>query len=129
MDQFESLGLKSGIWEGILRRETAPARLVLVHMGARVGDARSTPQADGSWRVAAAIPSQRLSDGVQSFLLMEDQGEDSQPLQPGAMHLASLDIVAGRPLEEDTRAEMNLMRGEIDLLKRELRRIATKLNG
>lgn len=124
MDQFESLGLKSGIWQGILRREAPPARLLLVHMGNRVGEARATAQDDGSWRVAAAIPAEKLSDGVQTFILLEDQGKDTEPPQPGAPHLASLSLIAGTPLENDLLAEMNLMRGELDLLKKELRRLA-----
>lgn len=124
MDQFESLGLKSGIWLGVLRRDVAPGRLLLVHMGARVGDARATAQDDGTWRIAAAIPPQKLSDGVQTFLLLEDQGEGAEPPQAGARHLASLSIVAGELVEEDMRAEMNLMRSELDLLKKELRRLA-----
>ena len=44
MDEFESLGLKSGIWQGVLRRDTAPGRLLLVHLGSRVAEARVTPQ-------------------------------------------------------------------------------------
>lgn len=124
MDQFESLGLKSGIWQGVLRRDTPPGRLLLVHMGARVGDARATAQDDGSWRIAAAIPPQKLSDGVQTFLLLEDQGEGAEPPQAGAWHLSSLSIVAGELVEEDMRAEMNLLRSELDLLKKELRRLA-----
>lgn len=124
MDQFESLGLKSGIWQGVLRRDTPPGRLLLVHMGARVGDARATAQDDGSWRIAAAIPPQKLSDGVQTFLLLEDQGEGAEPPQAGASHLSSLSIVAGELVEEDMRAEMNLLRSELDVLKKELRRLA-----
>ncbi|MFG6080729.1 hypothetical protein ACEUZ9_001335 [Paracoccus litorisediminis] len=125
MDRFESLGLKSGIWQGILRRDTAPVRLVLVHLGERVGEARvTTGDEEGSWRIAAAIPSQKLSDGVQSFILMEDEGKEGEALQPGAFHLASLNIVAGRQLDHDLRAEIVLLRSELDLVKRELRRIA-----
>ena len=124
MDEFESLGLKSGIWQGLLQRPVAPGRLVLVHLGARVGEARVTAQEDGVWRVAAVIPAQRLSDGVQTFLLLEDRGTEGEALHPGALHLASLHIVAGQPIDEDLWAELNLMRSEIDLLKRELRKLA-----
>ncbi len=125
MDQFETLGLKSGIWQGILRREVPPGRLLLVHMGSRVAEARATAQDDGSWRIAAAIPAQKLSDGVQTFLLLEDQGEGAEPPQAGAAHLASMSIIAGELLDEDLRAELNLMRSELDLLKKELRRLAS----
>lgn len=124
MDEFESLGLKSGIWQGILRRDAPPARLLLVHLGSRVAEARATAQDDGSWRIAAAIPAQKLSDGVQSFLLVEDTGEGAEPPLPTARHLASLSLVAGAPLDMDLRAEIDLMRSELDLLKSELRRVA-----
>lgn len=125
MSDFESLGLKSGIWQGILRRDTPPGRVLLVHMGSRVADARATAQDDGSYRIAAAIPSDKLSDGVQTFILLEDGGQDSAQPQPGALHLASLSIVAGEPLDEDMRAEMDLIRSELDLVKKELRRLAS----
>ncbi|WP_134681891.1 hypothetical protein [Paracoccus ravus] len=124
MEQFESLGLKSGIWQGLLRRDTAPARIVLVHLGARLAEARVTAQEDGLWRVAVGIPSQKLSDGLQSFLLLEDEGKEGDPVAPDAAHLGSMNIVAGKPLDEDLLAELNLMRNELDLLKREFRRLA-----
>lgn len=124
MDEYESLGLKSGIWQGVLRRDSAPGRLLLVHMGNRVADVLVTAQDDGSWRIAAAIPAQNLSDGIQTFLLIEDAGEGTEPPQPGARHLASLSMVLGEPLQRDMQAEMSLMRSELDLLKKELRRLA-----
>lgn len=124
MEMFESLGLKSGIWQGILRRDRAPGRLLLVHLGDRVAEAHATAQEDGGWRIAAAIPAQKLSDGVQTFLLLEDAGEGAEPPQAGALHLASLSMVVGEPLHEDMRTEMNLMRSELNLVKKELRRLA-----
>ncbi|MFC3568337.1 hypothetical protein [Paracoccus sp. TOH] len=126
MNEFESLGLKGGIWQGVLQRPTPPARLVLVHMGARVAEARVSPDAAGGWRVAAPIPAERLSDGVQSFLLLEDQGEEGEPPRPGALHLGSLTLVAGALLDDDLRAELELMRAELELLKKELRRLAAR---
>ncbi|QRZ12289.1 hypothetical protein JWJ88_06545 [Paracoccus methylovorus] len=124
MSEFESLGLKSGIWEGVIHREAQPGRLVLVHMGSRLAEARATAEAEGRWLVAAAIPAERLSDGVQSFLLLEDQGAEGEPPQPGAAHLGSLTLIAGDILDGDLHAELALMRSELELLKKELRRLA-----
>ncbi len=123
MSEFESLGLKGGIWQGVLRRETPPGRLLLVHMGEPVAEARAEPEGQG-WRIAAPIPPGRLSDGAQSFLLVEDQGTGTDPVQPGARRLSSLTLVAGALLEGDMLAEMALMRAELELLKKELRRLA-----
>lgn len=128
MEGFESLGLKGGIWEGFLHRQTPPGRLVLAHLGQRVGIARATAQEEGAWRIAAAIPSDRLSDGVQSFILLEDDGEDGEPPRPGARQLGAISLVAGKPLDLDLLAELELMRSELELLKRELRRVAADLS-
>lgn len=126
MSDFESIGLKSGIWQGILTRAEAPRRLSLVHLAERIAEARATPEGEGSWRIAAAIPAERLSDGAQTFLLLEDAGEGAEFLQPGAVQLGKLTIAAGALLDEDLRGELDLMRSELDLIKRELRRLATR---
>ncbi|MEF9605250.1 hypothetical protein O4J55_24165 [Paracoccus sp. PXZ] len=126
MNDFESFGLKGGFWQGVLHRHAQPGRLVLVHMGSRVAEARVTAETEGRWRVAAAIPAERLSDGAQSFLLLEDQEAEGEPPQPGARHLASLTLVAGDVLDGDLHAELSLMRSELELLKKELRRLAAE---
>ena len=124
MNEFETLGLRGGIWQGILQRKTPPARLLLVHMGARIAEARATPEGDGRWRITVAIPAERLSDGVQTFLLVEDEAQGGAPPDPGALQLSHLTVVAGEPLDLDLRAELDLLRGELDLMKKELRRLA-----
>lgn len=124
MNEFETLGLRGGIWQGILQRKTPPARLLLVHMGARIAEARATPEGDGRWRITVAIPAERLSDGVQTFLLVEDETQGVAPPDPGALQLSHLTVVAGEPLDLDLRAELDLLRGELDLMKKELRRLA-----
>lgn len=125
MSEFQSLGLRGGIWQGIVQRATPPGRLLLVHAGRRVAEARVTPEGEGRWCVAAAIPAERLSDGIQSFLLLEDPAgaEGSQPA-PGAVQLAHLTLIAGEMADTDLRAELDLLRAELDLVKRELRRLA-----
>ena len=124
MNEFETLGLRGGIWQGILQRKTPPARLLLVHMGARIAEARATPEGDGRWRITVAIPAERLSDGVQTFLLVEDEAQGVAPPDPGAVQLSHLTVGAGEPLDLDLRAELDLLRGELDLMKKELRRLA-----
>lgn len=125
MSDFESIGLKGGIWQGILTRPEAPGRLSLVHLAERIAEARATPEGEGLWRVAVAIPAAQLSDGVQTFLLLEDAGEGAEPVQPGALQHGKLTIAAGALLDEDLRSELELMRSELDLIKRELRRLAS----
>lgn len=125
MSDFESLGLKAGHWTGILRRPTAPKRVMLTHLGLPVAEARIRADQPGSWRIDAAIPAECLSEGVQSLTLLADDGESGPPMV-GAERLAVLSLVAGAPLDLDLRAEIDLIRAELDLLKREFRRIATE---
>jgi len=126
MTEFVSLGLQGGVWQGVLYRDTRPGRLMLVHMGDCVAEARMAAGAEGRWHVAVDIPSERLSDGAQSFLLLEDAGAEGEPPRPGARPLASLTLVAGGILEGDLHAELGLMRAELELIKKELRRLATE---
>src|SRR5690606_6237755 len=124
MSDFESHEWKGGIWQGVIRRDERPGRLVLVHMGCRVAEAQIKPEAKGHWHVAVGIPTGRLSDGVQSFLLVEDQGAEGEPPRPDARQLGSLTLVAGELLQNDLRAELSLLRSELELVKKELRRLA-----
>lgn len=124
MDEFESLGLKNGIWQGLLYRSTAPGRLLLVHGGNPVEAAQASAREEGVWAIAVAIPARNLSEGVQSFLLVEDDGSEDAPLQPGARQLSALSIMAGQAIDQDLLVEIGLLRAELNLLKHEVRRLA-----
>ena len=125
MSEFESLGLRGGIWQGVVQRAAPPGRLLLIHAGRRVAEARVTPEGEGRWRVAIAIPAERLSDGVQTFLLLEDPAEsDGAQPAPGAVQLAHLTLIAGEMADSDLRGDLDLLRSELDLVNRDLRRLA-----
>lgn len=120
---FTSQGFRGGIWSGRLTGGT-PARAVLVLRGETVAEAVLTPD-DGGLTLEARLPADRLGEGAQSFLLIADSGEGMARPLPGGVTLASLPVVAGAPLADDLAAEIALLRAELDLLKRELRRLAT----
>lgn len=124
MSKFEALGLKGGLWQGVLHREEEPARLVLTHLGDVVSEGRATSEGPSLWRVSVPIPIERISDGIQTFVLLEDQGQGREAAQPGAIRLGSLPLIAGETLDEDLAAEISLLKAEIELLKREFRRVA-----
>ncbi|MDF3607704.1 hypothetical protein PE067_17100 [Paracoccus sp. DMF-8] len=125
-DRFEQIGLKGGIWQGVLHRDARPGRVILTHLGETVTEARVTEDGPGHWRVAVSIPSDRISDGVQSFILVEDGGAGLEPPGPGADRLAVVNLLAGAVLDEDIQAEISLLKAEIELLKREFRRMAAE---
>ena len=107
--------IRAGIWEGLLTGQTATPQLEVMHLetalaGVRITEVAGTP---GQWAVHVPIPVQTLNDGVQTFVIIEKNTEET---------LGSFAIIAGSPLDEDLRGEVNLLRAELDLLKRAFRR-------
>lgn len=76
--------------------------------------------APGRWPVSVPIPAGLLSDGVQTFLVRETA--------TGAT-LGHFTIVTGTPLEADLHAEIELLRAELDMLKRAFRRHCVETGG
>jgi hypothetical protein len=76
--------------------------------------------APGRWHVSVPIPAGLLSDGVQTFLVRE--------AGTGAT-LGHFTIVTGTPLEADLRAEIELLRAELDMLKKAFRRHCLETGG
>jgi len=72
---------------------------------------RPLPGKAGCFAVVVPIPAWALNEGVQSFLV-----------QSGGAVLAQFTLVAGQVLEADIRAELGLLRAELDLLKRAFQR-------
>ena len=67
----------------------------------------------GEWAVRVPIPADVLTDGVQTFLIREAGSEET---------LAHFTIITGVAMEDDMRAEVDLLRQELDMLKRAFRR-------
>ena len=63
MTDFESLGLKAGVWAGVLRRPAAPRRVLLTHLAVPVAEAKIRPDQPGTWRIEVALPAQCLEIG------------------------------------------------------------------
>ena len=104
-----------GVWHGVLTGhagDTAPP-LAVTHHGEAVAGLTTVPQPDGSWLVEVPVPADRLADGVQTFVISDVTGGEV---------LASFAFLAGEALAEDIRAEMDLLRDELDMLKRAFRR-------
>lgn len=124
MSQFESEGLKGGLWRGRLTCDTAPGRVVVTHHGEIVAEARLSPDGDNRWLVETMLPGEVLTDGVQTLVMVTDGGAEGAPVLTGdGETLARLSIMAGRPLDDDLLAELAALRAELELVKRELRRM------
>ena len=110
--------IRSGVWEGLLTggsERATPPEIEVRHLELPL-DGVQVALADGmrkTWTVRVPIPADLLSDGVQTFLIHA---------RPGGEKLASFTIITGAVLEEDIRAEVDLLRAELDMLKRAFRR-------
>ncbi|GAA0290202.1 thioredoxin domain-containing protein [Rhodovulum strictum] len=107
--------LHAGVWEGVLDAPgTDPPGIEALHLGRPVPGLRLTPDPDrpGRFALALPIPAEILSDGVQTCVIRD---------RTSGATLASFTILAGSPLDHDLRAEIDLLRAELDLLKRAFR--------
>jgi hypothetical protein len=107
--------IREGVWQGLVRAETAPEVEVL-HGKVSLEGLTVTP-ADGGFVVRVPIPMRLISEGVQTFLV-RDKAADAV--------LGQFTLIAGVAMDEDIRAELDLLRAELDLLKRAFRRHCTE---
>lgn len=107
--------IQAGVWEGVLTGAKERPEITVTHLTKPVGGAtvREDPEAPGQFLVEVPIPAEALSEGVQTFVITDSESDE---------RLASFSIVTGQPIEEDFRAEMDLLRAELDMLKRAFRR-------
>jgi len=106
--------LRAGVWEAVLSADAEPGVEVL-HQGSLLPRLTVVALAGrpGEWLLRLPVPPERLDDGVQTFVLR---------VRDGGQTLGHFSIVSGVPLEADLRAEIDLLRAELDLLKRAFRR-------
>lgn len=107
--------LRAGIWEGVINGPQETPEVIVVHLEKMLAGVSVTalPNQSGEFLLSVPIPANLLNDGVQTFVIIEKNTEDT---------LGSFAIIAGSPLDQDLRAEVNLLRAELDLLKRAFRR-------
>lgn len=101
--------IRAGVWEARARGQERP-ELEVTHLGEPVSGL-VVEGGPGDWILRLPIPSELLSDGVQSFLVRDAAGVVDR-----------FTIVTGAPLDGDLRAEIELMRAELDMLKAAFRR-------
>ncbi|MEM7722581.1 MAG: hypothetical protein AAF376_09420 [Pseudomonadota bacterium] len=108
------VGLTGGRYEAILTT-SAETGIEAVHKGKVVAlaDVSDDAERPGDQRVRIDLPAQVLADGVQVVAM--------RSTATGAI-LDRVTLMAGSALDEDIRAELALMRDELEMLKRAFRR-------
>lgn len=126
MPEFECHGVRGGVWTGRVTASERPGRVCVTARGEVVATARLTEVAGDTWEMRAELPAALISDGVVSLILVADDAPPEAPVDATGQRLGRLTIVAGQPLDGDLEAEIAQLRAELDLLKREFRRLATQ---
>ncbi len=108
------LRFNAGCYEGTLQANPAPG-IEAMHHGKVVAVAHATPQEGrtNEHRISVHLPAEVMGEGVQVIALRSTTTGDV---------LDRITIMAGAALDEDIRAELALVRDELEVLKRAFRR-------
>ncbi|MEM9433565.1 MAG: hypothetical protein AAGA12_06545 [Pseudomonadota bacterium] len=110
--------IQAGIYEAVVSFKSGQSRMPRIgaflfgkeQPGVSISDA---PEGKEAWHLRFTIPSEALTDGIQTFVFVDiDTGEK----------LDSFSVVTGEPLNDDFKAEVDLLRAELDMLKKAFRR-------
>ncbi len=110
--------IQAGIYEAVVSlkpgRDTIPKISAYLFGKEQPGVSISdVPQDPANWLVRFSIPSEALTDGIQTFVFVDTETGEK---------LDSFSIVTGEPLSDDLNAEVDLLRSELDMLKKAFRR-------
>ena len=109
--------LLEGVWQGVLTREgegNYQPDIQVTHLQEDIPGVEVVENPDqGLWTVRVPIPPETISDGVQTFLIRDRKTGET---------LDSFALISGDALSYDIRAEVTLLREELDMLKRAFRR-------
>ena len=113
--------IRGGVWEGVLTGAFAPALHVTLQdidvPGVTITPIDAQP---GNHAVRIPIPAALLFDGVQTFVIRDKVSGEK---------LGHFTVITGVAMEDDIRAEVDLLRSELDMLKRAFRRHCLETTG
>ena len=107
--------MQQGVWQGVITGtgEVAP-KIEVTHQNHKVESFELAHNAQANhWLLSITIPPEAISDGVQT-LMIRDANADAD--------IGHITLMSGEVLGDDIRAEMDLLRAELDMLKRAFRR-------
>ncbi|MCF6232363.1 MAG: hypothetical protein L3J36_04590 [Rhodobacteraceae bacterium] len=105
--------LRNGIWEGrIGGADDARPDIRVMYLDQPVEGVEISEE-DGGWKLSVPVPIHAIADGVHTFLIINGSGDTK---------LGDFTLIAGEVLADDLRAEVELLRAELDMLKRAFRR-------
>ena len=106
--------LFEGVWTAIITCASDEPNISVTHLEKQVhGVTLTKTETKGQWELKVPVPVDAICDGVQTFLVTDKKTDDV---------VGSFSLISGEALGDDIRAEMDLLRAELDMLKRAFRR-------
>ncbi|MEQ8292883.1 MAG: hypothetical protein RIA08_11815 [Roseovarius sp.] len=109
--------LFEGVWEGVLTRESggkAAPEVEVTHLQKPLEGVEIIGKPEEKlWVLRVPIPAEVIADGVQTFLISDRSTGEK---------IGDFALMSGDALSYDIRAEVTLLREELDMLKRAFRR-------
>ena len=110
------LRLHNGVWEGQISAGAATAKpeIEVLYLDRPVATTEVTETSDpGIWELRVKVPAEAIADGVQTFVIVDTASGN---------RIGDFSLIAGDATAGDLRAELELLRAELDMLKRAFRR-------
>ena len=107
--------MRQGVWEGVITNagDEKPA-ISVTYLGKNVPDVELKEGFDDvDWVLRIPIPQDAVADGVHTILIDDAASQ---------VKLGQITLIAGEALGGDLRTEVDLLRAELDMLKRAFRR-------
>ena len=110
--QLEETRIRAGVWHGVILGSDAQPDIDVRHLDKPIENV-SLESSEFGWAVQIPIPVECIADGVQTFAIFDKSDGD---------RIGEFTLIAGEALGDDIRAEVELLRAELDMLKRAFRR-------
>ncbi|MGB3246012.1 MAG: hypothetical protein WBB25_15880 [Sulfitobacter sp.] len=113
--QLTKTKMMQGVWRGLITDagEGRP-EIEVTHQNIVVDDITlEQNEESGNWLLSIPIPAVAIADGVQTLIVQDKQAGEK---------IGQVTLMGGEALGDDIRAEMDLLRAELDMLKRAFRR-------
>lgn len=107
--------MRQGVWQGVITgagNDTPKVQVTHQNRDIDSFDLKHNEKAD-HWLLSITIPPEAISDGVQTLMIRDAAAETE---------IGHITLMAGEILGDDIRAEMDLLRAELDMLKSAFRR-------
>ena len=106
--------LFEGVWTAIITGAKEEPSLRVTHLEKHIAGVNVTKtETKGQWELKVPVPVEVICDGVQTFLVTDITADEV---------IGNFTLISGEALGDDIRAEMELLRAELDMLKRAFRR-------